>query len=88
MRQLRVSEHPGDEGRGDADGGQGLLRLHHLAHQARHLGLDAAVGTLDGEVAEVLGGAEAAGEDQGVEVGGLDLLDVLDLAAGDSYNFV
>ena len=49
-----------------------------------HFGVHNAVGTLHGEVAEVFGRTESAREDQGIQVRGLHVLHVLDLAAGDA----
>ena len=65
---MLVAEQPGDQRRCDADGADRLALGVDLADEPRHLGMHAARGTLDREVAEVLGGPEAAREDQRVDV--------------------
>ena len=50
----------------------------------QHIGLDLAVGALNGEVAQILGGAKAAGHQQGIEVGRIQLGHIPDLAAADT----
>ena len=50
--------------------------------QAFDVGMDHAADAFDGEVAEILRGAESAGEDERVQVRRLHILEIADLAAG------
>src|SRR5262249_37497943 len=91
-RQLRVraivAQRRRDDRRRDAPRRDRLPGLVHLAQEPRDERVDLRARARGGEVAEVLRRAEAAGEDDGVEVGGLDLGQVLDLAARDAGGFV
>ncbi|MCY1422222.1 hypothetical protein D9M71_378970 [compost metagenome] len=60
------------------------MRRGEAAGGGQHVGLHRAAGALEGEVGEVLRCAEAAGDHQGVEVGGLQFAHVADLAAGNA----
>jgi len=74
-------------GRSDTDQAHRLVRGGEGLGQGQHVRLDLAPVALEGEVAQVLRCAEAAGDDQRVEVLDLRLAHVLDLAAGDARGF-
>ena len=73
-----------DHGRCDADVGGRFACSGKALAGLQHIRLDAALCALDGEVTQVLGGAEAARHQQGVEVGCIQFSHIPDLAAADA----
>lgn len=66
-----VAQDLGQDHRGDAEGADRFAGTVHGLDRRGHVGVDRAVGAIEGITAQVLGGAEAAGDDQAVgRVGG------------------
>ena len=82
--QAHLAEHLGHQHRGDAQGADGLAAGVHVLDGLGHVRVDLALGAVKGVAAQVLGCAEAAGNDQGVGRVGREGGQRRDLAAGDA----
>ena len=81
---LHIFQHTGHHRRGDAEGPDGLAGSYHRPDGAGHLLVDIALRSFEGEVAEVLGHAEAAGHDESIEIFFIKLAQRPYLAAGNA----
>ena len=86
--EVSCSEDARGEDGGDAGEADGFMGGVHVEHEALDERVDGAVGSVGGEGGEVLGGSEAAGEDEGVQFVGLDVGEVADAAARDAGGFM
>ncbi len=76
----------GDDRR-DAAHADGFAGIVELVEDALDVGVDGAVGAFVGEVAQVHGGAESSGEEDGVEIAGVAGGKWFDVASGDPGGF-
>ncbi len=83
-RQFHLGKESGADRRCDADQANRLPGLVHGLQEFLDCGIHRTVAALGGEGGEILGGPEAAGQDRGVEVVGIGLREIDDLAPGDS----
>ncbi|MNF93127.1 hypothetical protein D3C84_757930 [compost metagenome] len=75
------------QGRRDADQADRFAGLGERFGERQDIRMDAAARAFNGKIREVLGRAETAGHDQGVEVLGIGLTQILDVAAGNARRF-
>ncbi len=79
-----VTQHLGEHHGGDAHGEDGFVETVHVEDGLLDIGTDSHGWTVEGEGGEVACSTHAAGKSQGVEIVGTELIERLDVAAGDA----